>query len=242
MRAGHAARAEIEPLLTHVSSAKPTKDKKIEQAFRQWAGARGHATSGTAHGGTDESADEVAPEPAPVLTPKGKRSVGRLGAPDLRPSDGGDGARLRQLGRGLGGQERLATVPAPVSFSDRLLSSVLRTVGAPTGSALVPRTRSIAAPTSEGVPPSAPKPCLPIPCESIAGRATRIRPCSPPSPLVPLGPNPPSTRAVLAAPLSGEVRVVCFTAAAAGALSRYAVQNELHYVKSIHKHNEAEPS
>ena len=80
---------------------------------------------------------------------------------------------------------------------------VQRTVGAPTGSALVPclgapkttrkgglppplrapsspryRTRSIAAPTSEGVPPSAPKPCLPIPSESIAGRATRIRPCS----------------------------------------------------------------
>ena len=60
---GLPARAEIEPLLTHVSSAKPTKEKKIEQAFRQWAGARGHATSGTAHGGTDESADEVAPEP-----------------------------------------------------------------------------------------------------------------------------------------------------------------------------------
>jgi hypothetical protein len=58
------------------------------------------------------------------------------------------------------------------------------------------RTRSICRADNEsGVPPSAPKPCLPIPCESIAGRATRIRPRSPPSPLVPLGPNPPSTRA-----------------------------------------------
>ena len=57
--------------------------------------------------------------PAPVLTtPKGKRSVGRLGAPDLRPGDGGDGARLRQLGRGLGGQERLATVPARLGGAD----------------------------------------------------------------------------------------------------------------------------
>ena len=37
---------------------------------------------------------------------------------------------------------------------------------------------------------------------SLAGWAGRFRPRSPPSPLVPLGPNPLSTRAVLAAPLS----------------------------------------
>ena len=71
---GLPARAEIEPLLTRVSSAKPTKDKKTEQAFRRWAGARAHATRGTAHGRSAESAVGVAPEPAPVLaTPKGKR-------------------------------------------------------------------------------------------------------------------------------------------------------------------------
>ena len=71
---GLPARAELEPFLTLVSSAKPTKGTRMKKAFRQWAGARGHATSRTEHGGTDESADEIAPETVPVAaTPKGKR-------------------------------------------------------------------------------------------------------------------------------------------------------------------------
>ena len=53
-----------------------------------------------------------------------------------------------------------------------------------------------AAPKASRRPPSPTKPCLPIPCESFAGRpgATRVRPRSPPPPLPP-GPDPPSTRA-----------------------------------------------
>ena len=80
---GLPARAEIEPLLTHVSSAKPTKEKKIEQAFRQWAGARGHATSGTAHGGTDESADEVAPKPRGTRGEGGEHGRIRVALPAI---------------------------------------------------------------------------------------------------------------------------------------------------------------
>ena len=61
------------------------------------------------------------------------------------------------------------------------------------------RTRPVCRAESKAEsPPSETKPCLPIPCESFAGRATRVRPCSPP---LPPGPDPPSTRAVLAAPL-----------------------------------------
>jgi hypothetical protein len=71
---GLPARAEIDAFSLRVSSAKPTKDEIKEKVFRRWAGARGHATRSTAHDGTDESADEVAPKPAPVAaTPKGKR-------------------------------------------------------------------------------------------------------------------------------------------------------------------------
>ncbi|KOO28254.1 hypothetical protein Ctob_013538, partial [Chrysochromulina tobinii] len=71
---GRSTRAEIEALLTHVSNAKTIKNLKIIKVFRQWAGVRGSAASRTVHGGTDESADEIAPETVPVATtPKGKR-------------------------------------------------------------------------------------------------------------------------------------------------------------------------
>jgi hypothetical protein len=71
---GRSTRAEIEALLTHVSSAKTIKNLKIIKVFRQWAGVRGSAASRSAPGGTDESADEIAPETVPVVTtPKGKR-------------------------------------------------------------------------------------------------------------------------------------------------------------------------
>ena len=67
------------------------------------------------------------------------------------------------------------------------------------------RTRSIcrAEGESETAEPDETLPPDPlIPCESFAGRpgATRVRPRSPPAPLPP-GPDPPSTRAILAAPL-----------------------------------------
>ena len=66
---GRSTRAEIEALLTHVSSAKTIKNLKIIKVFRQWAGVRGSAASRTVHGGTDESADEIAPETVPVASP-----------------------------------------------------------------------------------------------------------------------------------------------------------------------------
>ena len=65
---GLPARAEFEALLAHVASAKPIKNLKVKQVFRQWADGRGPAASRTAHGGTDESADEAAHEPPPVVT------------------------------------------------------------------------------------------------------------------------------------------------------------------------------
>ena len=65
---------------------------------------------------------------------------------------------------------------------------------APSSPAL-PNAIDCRAESEAGSPPSATKPCLPIPCESFAGRPTRVRPCSPP---LPPGPDTPSTRAVLA--------------------------------------------
>jgi hypothetical protein len=75
---------------------------------------------------------------------------------------------------------------------------VPRTVGAPTGSALVPRARSIfrAEVTGLGVPSPA-ETLPPIPCE-FPSQAVRTIPCSPSPPLLPLD-LIPSTRAVLAA-------------------------------------------
>ena len=71
--------------------------------------------------------------------------------------------------------------------------------GALPSSPALPNATAICRAESEAEsPPSATKPYLPIPCESFAGWATRVRPCSPP---LPPGPDPPSTRAVLAAPL-----------------------------------------
>ena len=97
------------------------------------------------------------------------------------------------------GHPQVQTGSRLVPFSDRLLTSVLRSGCADPVRAQVPRTRPVCRAESKAEsPPSETKPCLPIPCESFAGRATRVRPCSPP---LPPGPDPPSTRAVLAAPL-----------------------------------------
>ena len=71
---GVAARAEIEPLLTHVSSAKPIKNLKFGKMFRQWAVACAPGWAARVRAEAGESADEVAPEPLPVVTtPKGRK-------------------------------------------------------------------------------------------------------------------------------------------------------------------------
>ena len=68
------ARAEIEPRQPRVASANPTKIKMSEQAFRRWADACEPRWAARVRAEAGESADEVAPEPPPVVTtPKGRK-------------------------------------------------------------------------------------------------------------------------------------------------------------------------
>jgi hypothetical protein len=73
-RLGVPARAEIKPRQLRVSSAKPTKIQMTKQAFRQWADACAPGWAARVRAEAGESADEVAPEPPPmVTTPRGRK-------------------------------------------------------------------------------------------------------------------------------------------------------------------------
>ena len=98
-RYGPPARAEIEAFRLRVASAKPTKKEMIEQAFRRWATAIRHAARRAAYLETGENADDVAPEPVPVVTtPKGKRPAAPKASKLKTPARLGNDDLLELLG------------------------------------------------------------------------------------------------------------------------------------------------